>query len=272
MPGNLTGLTTDNEQKILQTYGMIAVELEGSGGEKLNLAPGKPATITLPIPSSLQASAPATIPLWYFNDSLGIWKEEGTAAKQGNNYVGSVSHFSFWNCDVPANFINLKIILKNQNQELLPGYRVLLINKQTNSHAYGHTDSSGAVNGPVPINTPIEMVVYNKCGTELYKQTIGPFTADTDLGIVSVTTPTAASITVSGAVVACNQSPVTNGFVDFVLDGIGYRAAINNGNFSITIQRCSATAADMYIIPTDAEASQQGQCVNYFCYFRQLYS
>ena len=258
MPGNLTGLTTDNEQKILQTYGMIAIELEGSGGEKLNLAPGKPATITWPIPSSLQAGAPATIPLWYFNDSLGTWKEEGTAAKQGNSYVGSVSHFSFWNCDVPANFINLKIILKNQNQELLPGYRVLLINKQTNSHAYGHTDSSGAVNGPVPINTPIEMVVYNKCGTELYKQTIGPFTADTDLGIVTVTTPTAASITVSGAVVACNQSPVTNGFVDFVLDGIGYRAAINNGNFSITIQRCSATAADMYIIPTDAEASQQG--------------
>src|SRR5215216_6202636 len=29
MPGNLTGLTTANEQKILQTFGMIAVELEG---------------------------------------------------------------------------------------------------------------------------------------------------------------------------------------------------------------------------------------------------
>ncbi len=72
MPGNLTGLTANNEHKILQTYGMIAVELEGSNGEKLNLASGKLAIIILPIPSALQANAPASIPLWYFSDTLGV--------------------------------------------------------------------------------------------------------------------------------------------------------------------------------------------------------
>lgn len=258
MPGNLTGITTENEQKILQTYGMIVAELEGSNGEKLNLASGKTATITLPIPSSLQANAPATIPLWYFSDSLGIWKEEGTATKQGNAYTGTVSHFSFWNCDVPANFVNLKMTLKNQNQELLPGYRVLLINKQNNSHSFGYTDSSGTVNGPVPINAPIEMAVYNKCGTELYNQTIGPFASATDLGVVTVNTPAPGTIVVSGSVAKCNQSAVANGIVDFYLDGIGYRAAVNNGNYSITIQRCATLPSTLTIVASDIDASQQG--------------
>jgi hypothetical protein len=258
MPGNLTGLTTNNEQKILQTYGMIAVELEGSNGEKLNLASGKSATITFPIPSSMLTNAPATIPLWYFNDTLGIWKEEGTATKQGNNYVGSVSHFSFWNCDVPSNFVNLKMTLKNQNQEILPGYRVVLVNTQNNSHAHGNTDSSGIANGAVPSAVPIEMTVYNKCNTILYTQTIGPFTTATDLGVVTITTPNAASITVSGTVLKCNNTPVANGYVDFFLEGNGYRAAVSNGNFTITIGRCSDEPVNLNLIAMDTDSSQQG--------------
>jgi ABC-type sulfate transport system permease subunit len=102
MPGNLTGITINNEQKILQTYGMIAVEMEGSSGEALNIAGSKQATISFPIPSAMLANAPATIPLWHFDETIGVWKEEGTATKQGNAYVGVVTHFSFWNCDVPA--------------------------------------------------------------------------------------------------------------------------------------------------------------------------
>ena len=258
MPGNLTGLTTNNEQKILQTYGMIAVELEGSNGEKLNLASGKSATITLPIPSSLMANAPATIPLWYFNDTLGIWKEEGTATKQGNTYVGSVSHFSFWNCDVPNNFVNLKLTLKNQNQEVLSGYRVALRNTQNNSTAYGYTDSSGTVNGAVPSGVPLEMIVYNKCNSVIHTQPAGPFNTASDLGVVTITTPAAVSITISGTVSKCNQAPVTNGVVDFLLEGNGYRAAISNGSFSITIGRCSAAPADLNLIAMDIDANQQG--------------
>ena len=126
MPGNLTGLTTNNEQKLLQTYGMIAVELEGGAGEKLNLAAGKIATISMPIPASMVASAPATIPLWYFNDTTGVWIEQGTATKQGSNYLGTVSHFSFWNCDVPSNFVNLKMTLNNQSQQPLVAHKVVL--------------------------------------------------------------------------------------------------------------------------------------------------
>jgi hypothetical protein len=257
MPGNLTGLTTENEQKILQTYGMIAVELEGGNGEKLNLASGKSAAITVAIPPGLQASAPATIPLWYFNDSLGIWKEEGTAARQGNTYTGSVSHFTFWNWDVPGNLVNLKLTLKNQAQELLPGYRVILKNTQNNSKVYGYTDSAGILSGPVPVSAPIEMTVYNKCNTLLLTQTVGPFNSGTDLGVVTITTPDDASIIVSGTILNCNQGPVTNGFVDLFLEGIFYRATINNGNYSIPILRCSGAPENLNMIATDIDAGKQ---------------
>src|SRR5262249_46667295 len=98
MPGTLRGISANNEETGLQSFGMMAVELTGAGGEKLQLGANKTATLTFPIPAGLQASAPATIPLWSFNDTTGLWKEEGFATKQGTNYVGSVSHFSFWNC------------------------------------------------------------------------------------------------------------------------------------------------------------------------------
>lgn len=258
MPGNLTGLTTNNEQKILQTFGMVAIELEGSNGEKLNIATGKKATITMPIPAGLLAAAPVTIPLWYFNDTVGIWKEEGTAAKQGSNYIGTVAHFSFWNCDVPNDFVNLTLTLKNQNEELLAGYRVTLKNTSNNSTATGITDSSGTVIGAVPPGVSLEMKVYNKCNTLIHTQTIGPFTTATNLGTIMVTTPQPGSITVSGTVKNCNQVLVTNGFVDLRLEGIGYRAAITNGNYQITIARCSNATATVDIIATDNDAQVQG--------------
>jgi len=257
MPGNLIGLTTNNEQRLLQTFGMIAVELEGSNGEKLNLASGKSAIVTMPIPSSLQASAPATIPLWYFDETKGLWKEEGTANKQGSNYVGTVTHFSFWNCDVPNNFVTLTLTLKGQNGQAASGYRIELRNTQNNSTAYAITDSAGSASGAVPPNVNLEMKVYNKCNTLVHTQIIGPFNANTDMGVVTITIPAPASITVSGTVTNCSSSPVTNGYTDVIVDGSTYRTSISNGNFSITIERCSNATVTAQVIATDIQNLQQ---------------
>jgi hypothetical protein len=262
MPGNLVGLTANNEQKVLQTFGMIAVELEGSGGEKLNLAPGKTATITMAIPASLQSTAPSTIPLWFFDETKGLWKEEGTATRQSNSYVGTVSHFSFWNCDVPNNFVNLKLTLKDQSGNPAIGYKVTLRNTTNNSTAYGVTDAAGTVGGAVPPSVSIEMKVYNKCNTLVHTQTIGPFSTNTDLGLINITTPATASITISGTAVKCNSTPVTNGFTDVIIDGATYRTSITNGNFSITIERCSNAATTAQVIATDVQNLQQSNPSN----------
>jgi len=257
MPGNLTGLTTSNELKVLQTFGMIAVQLEGSSGEKLNLASGKTATITMAIPASMLANAPATIPLWFFDETKGLWKQEGSASKQGSNYVGTVSHFSFWNCDVPNDFVNLKLTLKDQNGQPAIGYRIQLRNTSNNSIAYATTDSSGSASGAVPPNVSLEMKVYNRCDQLVHTQTIGPFSTNTDIGTITINIPAPAVITISGTVKNCNLLNVTNGYADVIIDGTVYRTGVTNGTFSVTIQRCSNATANAQIIGIDLQAGQQ---------------
>ncbi|MBL7727455.1 MAG: carboxypeptidase regulatory-like domain-containing protein, partial [Dinghuibacter sp.] len=46
--GDLRGITTSGQERALETYGMLGVELTGSGGQKLNIATGKTAELTFP--------------------------------------------------------------------------------------------------------------------------------------------------------------------------------------------------------------------------------
>ena len=265
MPGALRGINASNEETGLQSFGMMAVELTGAGGEKLQLAAGKTATITFPIPASLLAQAPATIPLWSFNDSSGLWKEEGTATKQGNNYVGTVSHFSFWNCDFPYGVVDFKATIKDQNgNPLYPAQVVLKYKTDTvSSYGYGNTDNTGWVGGKIPVNKPLTMYVYNKCNTLLYTKDIGAFTATADLGTVTVTNTGTSQLTITGSVINCNAAAVTNGFVDVLLDNVHNRVLVsNNGSFSITFTRCNATPATATITAYDLATNQSGTSTN----------
>ncbi len=110
--GDLAGRNLTNEDVSLYTYGMIGVELRGNTYETLQLASGTTAGLTMPIAASQLSAAPATIPLWYFDETTSLWKEEGTATKVGNNYVGTVTHFSWWNCDYqgPRSTVKGKVV------------------------------------------------------------------------------------------------------------------------------------------------------------------
>lgn len=101
MPGNYRA---QGEPVPIESFGALQVELRDSTGALLNLAPGKTATIRIPVPTGA-ASPPLTIPLYYFKESTGLWVREGTATLAGDTpqqyYEGQVSHFTFWNADQP---------------------------------------------------------------------------------------------------------------------------------------------------------------------------
>ncbi len=97
--GDLVGQQTDGSQTLLTSEGVVIAELHDASGNILQPRPGFPATLTVPIAAAHQSTAPATIPLWYFDEALGMWKEEGSAARVGNSYIGTVQHFSAWNYD-----------------------------------------------------------------------------------------------------------------------------------------------------------------------------
>jgi hypothetical protein len=102
MPGDFTAVDPSGQPSYIESYGAGTVEIS-AGGTAYNLSPGAQATVTIPIaPEQLAAPTPppATIPLLYYDQTRGVWLNEGTAQLQGNTYVGNVSHFSAINTDL----------------------------------------------------------------------------------------------------------------------------------------------------------------------------
>ncbi len=261
LPGDLRGINAAGKQVGLESFGMMAVELNGAGGEKLQLAAGKQATITFPIPASLISKAPVSIPLWSFDESTGQWKEEGAATKQGSNYVGTVNHFSFWNCDLSIPAITFTAIIQDKQNQILPGVAVH-IRRPNGSTGYGITDANGKVGGLIPSNENLKMIVFSGCASDSVN--IGPFTSNQDLGVIHVNgnNPTIA-VVFSGTAVNCSGGPVTNGYVNILIEGANHRAAINNGSFTYTLNRCNSISVSAQLIATDIDANKQSTPTNF---------
>jgi hypothetical protein len=264
VPGSFMADDKNNKRVTLASYGMLAVELESSAGEKLQIAQGSAATLTSPIPSSLQASAPATIALWYVNEQTGIWKEEGTATKNGNNYTGEVKHFSFWNCDIGIPAITLSLTLKNgEGLPIVHGALRLtrpIAGWQTNEN----TDTLGQASGLVPSGEILLLEVMDPCYNVIYSQNIGPFTGNTDLGVITISAPGSNSmVTIKGKMKNCSNALVTNGYALVNYDNVTRYASVNSaGEFATSFLRCSGGPATAEVLGIDISTQQQGVAIS----------
>ena len=256
MPGDLRGITTGNVEKGLTTYGMVAVELLGDAGEILNVADGKTVQISMPIAASQMGDAPSEIPLWYFDETAGVWKEEGTATLQGNEYIGNVSHFTFWNCDINWDLIYLdgSILLEDTALE-----GILVCLEFNGAVACDYTNEMGLFSGQVPTNTTFTLTVFPSninCSTPLYTQEIGPFTADVTIDPIQITAPATNTLTVTGTITDCDNNTITDGYVKITLDGVDFYAYTSDGTIDYELLHCS-TSGDISIIAIDLNAVKQ---------------
>jgi hypothetical protein len=261
VPGSFMANDKDGKRVVLSSYGMMAVELESAAGEKLQVKAGNTATLTSPIPSAAQAAAPATIPLWYVDEATGLWKEEGTATKQGNFYVGTVKHFSYWNCDIPVQTIMLTGKFVTAKGQPLVNAHISI--KPTSGNffgsAHGYTDSLGQINGPVPMNSDLKLEVMSQCGTAIYTQNIGPFSKNSDLGTITIPSATPSLYTVQGKLTNCAGAAVTKGYaIVSVNNRVQYAKVDAGGNFSADYILCNVTGATAQVIGVDETAQQQG--------------
>ncbi len=256
--GDLRGITTTGAERGLSTYGMIGVELTGSSGQTLKMASGKTAELTFPVPASLQASAPATIDLWHFDEATARWKQEGTATKTGNNYVAQVSHFSFWNCDAPFPLVDLCMSFKDDDGLPLINAQIRIKRTVNGTYGYGRTDSTGSLCGKVPKNESLVLEVLDICNNVVYSQNIGPFSANTTLPAVTVTIPAANSLVITGTVTNCASANVTNGAVAiYVEGGHQFTVPVTNGTFSFSVMRCSSGTLNFSVLGVDYSTLQQ---------------
>jgi hypothetical protein len=244
MPGMLYAQTATNQEAVLETFGMLNVELRGSAGQKLNIKEGQTAEITIRIDDSQIATAPSSIPLWHFDEEKGYWKEDGVATKVGNKYVGEVSHFSWWNCDVQFPTVTLTVTVVNANGSPISNVGVGLIGNGNSWPVMGFTNENGQVSGLIPSNQTLTLNVYASyytCGAFnlVYTTSIGPFAVNTTLpNIVINNSTTTLTSTVVGNLVKCDNTPVTNGYVFLNRYGNVSLSPVTNGAFNFNEIYC----------------------------------
>lgn len=268
MPGMLCAQTSTNQQAILETYGMLNVELRGSGGQKLNIREGHTAEITLKIDDSQIATAPNSIPLWHFDEAKGYWKEDGVATKVGNKYVGEVSHFSWWNCDAQFPTVTLTVKIVNANSEPISNVGVGLLVNGYNYPVMGYTNEQGMVSGLIPSNRTLTLNVYPNfytCNSSniAYTTSIGPFTTNAILPDITIqNSPVIVTSNVVGSLSKCNGTNVTNGYVMLKKGASVSFSPVTNGAFSFSEIYCPDNT-EFTLTGADIENLQTTDLIHY---------
>ena len=243
MPGNLQGINELSAEVALKTLGMMAVELQGNNGESLNIAEGKTAVISVPAPDA--DNLPAEVPLWSFNEEVGMWVKESTATLTDGVYTGEVSHFSFWNWDIPAPFADFGVTLQFSNGNPVIGHVVLLLSESFGT-GYGITNAEGYTGGMVPVGETLTLQVLDNCSNPAYETEIGPFTEgeNADLGIITIDLSAVSYTQFSGTVTDCDAAPVANSLVKLVYPAgpEEYYYTDETGSFDVNIISCSDAA------------------------------
>lgn len=244
MPGNLLAYNSAGDLQGLASFGMMQVELEDPTGAPLQIT--APATLEFVVPQELKANAPTEIPLWYFDENSGFWMEEGQASLQGDRYVGEVSHFTFWNCDVPTNFVYLQGEVTVNGLATDVNVRITWIEMGTG--AVSGVDDKGVFEGWVPNDALLLLEVLDECGNVLYSDQIGPFSTDVILPAIDITASMNDWFDLSGQLVDCDGQGVVNGYA-LVSVGPGYASysfSTNaDGYYSGFMPQCGATSLEI---------------------------
>lgn len=241
MPGMLLGANIEDEARVLQSYGMLAVELRGSTGKKLQIAQGSTAEIKMQLDPILLAVAPETIKLWHFDENKGYWLEDGMAKLEGDFYIGTVKHFSFWNCDADFPTVNLCVNVKNSDGNPVANQLIKLSFTGYPYSRSGYTNNDGEVCGLVPSNETISLKAYNSTICEnsiIHEQSIGPFSEDTDINITIPLSTDVIAEQVVGVFNNCAGDVVTDGYVLLKYDNKTFIEAVTDGDFEINLVRC----------------------------------
>jgi hypothetical protein len=172
IPGD-QGAISQGKTVRLATFGAFYIQPRDSAGNPLQMAGGKKANVTMPIEPTLLAKAPAIVPFLRYDESTGLWTEVGTLTRSGNNYVGTINHFSVFNADTEfGGSACVKVILDPDTFTAFP-YALDATYVDPSSGQFHHNGSQVSGN-PVGVermtpNVNFTLDVYDATNTTLLK-------------------------------------------------------------------------------------------------------
>ncbi len=256
MPGDLVGVTEEGTTGALASMGMMAVELRSLSGDLLQVKDGSTVKMTMQVPVGMQGNAPATIPMWYFDEEVGLWKEEGTATLSAGEYTANVAHFSYWNYDAWFPIVKLAASFVYESGPAA-NVSVCITILALDTRKCALTNDEGVVCGMVAADELLLMEVMDPCGNVVFSQEIGPFSDSTSVGPYTIAESAVTLTTVTGSAVDCDENPVTNGFARIKVGQGNHYVELdeNDGTFELTVMNCDES--DVMITVIDESALKQ---------------
>jgi hypothetical protein len=147
MPGDFNGISAGGGSPVpIESFGALLIDIRDNSGTRYTLAPGKTATIRIPL-GTLSPAPPATIPLFFFDEDTGLWREEGTATLRGTAtnryYEGTVTRFSYWNADQVFDTVFISGCVRDTNDQPVGNLLVETIGINYSGRALVVTASDG---------------------------------------------------------------------------------------------------------------------------------
>jgi hypothetical protein len=169
------------------------------------------------------------------------------ATKVGDRYVGEVSHFTFWNVDIPDAFVFVEgsVVFENSGNPISGSVVHAELSDGGSSTAV--TNSMGEFSGFFPANEVISLScqVYNGCELVSFPAgTVGPFNNndEVDLGVFEIEEPdlNADYVNISATLVDCEGEPINNYFINYFSPELisGYYSLSGSGEFEATFVSC----------------------------------
>lgn len=159
MPGDLA-IYQGTMRVPLESFGAMTVALTDSTGASVVLNSNATANIRIPVMS--RGDAPTTVPLYYFDASLGYWVVDGSQVLTlvedalGNFfYEGTSSTLNTVNADIPYETTNVVGCIENTSGTRLSNASIVLEGIDYSGYSTAYSNSQGNFTIPARINSKV---------------------------------------------------------------------------------------------------------------------
>ncbi len=165
-PGDFSAVRTDGSPVLIESFGMVSVELLDEKGLPTTMTPGTRARIELLVPKNMAVKSGISIPAWHFDEGSGRWIEEGawtvgpwTQDSGRMVFAAEVEHFSWWNVDQPMTITCVSGTVTRCDGEPVGGAPVHATGVDYNAVTSTYTASDGAYCVPVRVGSTVDVEV-----------------------------------------------------------------------------------------------------------------